>query len=40
VRLIRANRLDEGFAEGLIPEVRAKYLELLGESRREVDPTD
>jgi hypothetical protein len=34
--LIRANRLDESIADLVIPEVRPKYLELLGESRREV----
>lgn len=34
--LILANHLDESFAAKLIPEARAKYLELLGESRKEV----
>lgn len=33
--LIQANRLDETFAAKLIPEVRQKYVELLGESRQE-----
>ena len=35
-RLIQGNKLDESFAEKLIPEVRGKYLELLGEARKEV----
>ncbi|MBI4568721.1 MAG: hypothetical protein HY719_10025 [Planctomycetes bacterium] len=35
VNLIQANDLDESFADLLLPDVRAKYLELLDLSRRE-----
>jgi hypothetical protein len=34
-RLIQLNKLDEKTADLLIPEVRPKYIELLGESRKE-----
>ena len=36
-KLIQANRLDESFAEKLPAPLRPKYLELLAESRREID---
>ncbi len=36
--LAKINRLDESFAERLIPEVRQKYLEILATTREEVDP--
>jgi hypothetical protein len=36
--LIKSNRLGEPFAQKLIPEVRAKYLELLEQSRKEIEP--
>ncbi|HWE00945.1 MAG TPA: hypothetical protein VG326_00950 [Tepidisphaeraceae bacterium] len=37
VSLIRANRLDEGFADQLHPSVRGDYIECLEEMRREDD---
>jgi hypothetical protein len=33
--LIEANRLDESFADALIPEVRAKFADLVQASREE-----
>lgn len=38
IRLVKANHLDESFAGNLIPEVRTKYLELLEQSRKEIEP--
>jgi len=37
VRLIQANRLDEAFADKLLPALRPKFLEALDMSRREKD---
>jgi len=36
-KLIRLNGLDEGFAERLLPPLRERYLDLLRESRLEIE---